>query len=218
MNRIFRVFLAGFFALLPLFATVAVTVWLVRFVIEYVGPNSTFGNLLTSIGLSLDEKALLPYLIGMVVIFVSTYIFGLLVETRIGPWFNAAVDALLLRVPVVGSLYQLSKRFVSVVNQQNDSGMQNMKPVWCFFGGDGGAAVLALLPSAAQIKLGTTEYVGILVPSAPMPVGGALIYVPDEWIQPADVGIDQLVSVYVSMGMTPPDRASDAASTSPVKT
>ena len=218
MNRIFRVFLAGFFALLPLIATVAVTVWLVRFVIEYVGPNSTFGSLLTSIGLSLDEKALLPYLIGMVVIFVSTYIFGLLVETRIGPWFNAAVDALLLRVPIVGSLYQLSKRFVSVVDQQNTSGMQNMKPVWCFFGGNGGAAVLALLPSAAQIKLGSTEYVGILVPSAPMPVGGALIYVPYDWIQPADVGIDQLVSVYVSMGMTPPDREPEPASAKPAKT
>jgi uncharacterized membrane protein len=218
MNRIFRVFVAGFFALLPLIATIAVTVWVVRFAIEYVGPDSTFGNLLTSIGLSLDEKSLIPYLIGLIVIFVSIYIFGLLVETRIGPWFNTAVDALLLRVPIVGSLYQLSKRFVSVVDQQNEGAMNNMKPVWCFFGGDGGAAVLALLPSADQITLGTTKYVGILIPSAPMPVGGALIYVPIEWIEPAEVGMDQLVSVYVSMGMTPPIAAPAADQAPPAKT
>jgi len=218
MNRIFRVFIAGFFALLPLIATVAITVWVVRFAIEYVGPDSTFGNLLTSIGLSLDEKALIPYLIGMVVIFLIVYIFGLLVETRIGPWFNAAVDGLLLRVPIIGSLYQLSKRFVSVVDQQGDGPMQNMKPVWCFFGGDGGAAVLALLPSAEPLHLGTTDYLGILVPSAPMPVGGALIYVPQSWIQPAEIGMDQLVSVYDSMGMTPPSPSQAAETAPPAKT
>ena len=39
---------------------------------------------------------------------------------------------------------------------------------------------------------------------APVPVGGALVYVPQEWIRPAEGGIDQLISVYVSMGMTPP--------------
>ncbi|MGI9475737.1 MAG: DUF502 domain-containing protein, partial [Hyphomicrobiaceae bacterium] len=122
----------------------------------------------------------------------------------IGPWFNGVVDRLLMQIPIVGSFYQVSKRFVSVVDTQDDAGIKNMTPVWCFFGGDGGAAVLALLPSASAINLGSTEYVGILVPSAPVPVGGALIYVPQDWIKPAEGGIDQLISVYVSMGMTPP--------------
>ena len=44
----------------------------------------------------------------------------------------------------------------------------------------------------------------MLVPSAPVPVGGCLIYVPAKWTKPADIGVDVLTSVYVSMGMTPP--------------
>jgi uncharacterized membrane protein len=44
----------------------------------------------------------------------------------------------------------------------------------------------------------------VLVPSAPVPIGGALIYVPEEWIKPADGGVERLMNVYVSMGVTPP--------------
>jgi uncharacterized membrane protein len=37
-----------------------------------------------------------------------------------------------------------------------------------------------------------------------VPVGGALIYVPSSWIKPADGGVETLMNVYVSMGVTPP--------------
>ena len=37
-----------------------------------------------------------------------------------------------------------------------------------------------------------------------MPFGGALIYVPSDWVEIADLKIDDLMSVYVSMGLTPP--------------
>jgi uncharacterized membrane protein len=42
----------------------------------------------------------------------------------------------------------------------------------------------------------------VLVPTAPVPVGGGLLYVPKEWVTPADVGVDGLTSIYVSMGIT----------------
>ncbi|MFY0614847.1 MAG: DUF502 domain-containing protein [Hyphomicrobiaceae bacterium] len=204
MRRIVRVFLAGLLALLPLTATIAVTIWLVRFAVEYIGPDSMIGGLLTSIGMSIDDKALLPYAVGLAVVLIIVFLFGLLVETSLGPWFHGVMDRLVSSIPVIGSLYQVSKRFVSVVDTQDQAGIKNMTPVWCFFGGDRGAAVLALMPSSSTINLGAADYVGILVPSAPVPVGGALVYVPQDWIKPAELGIDQLVSVYVSMGMTPP--------------
>lgn len=204
MRRIVRVFLAGLLALLPLVATVAVTILLVRFAIEYMGTGSIFGEVLTSIGLSIDNQASIPYLVGLAVVFGVVFLIGLLVETSIGPWFRRGVDGFVERIPVVGSFYQVSKRFVSAVDSSDEGGIRNMTPVWCFFGGDRGAAVLALLPSATTINLGSADYVAILIPSAPVPVGGALVYVPQDWIKPAESGIDELVSVYVSMGMTPP--------------
>jgi uncharacterized membrane protein len=76
--------------------------------------------------------------------------------------------------------------------------------VWCFFGGEGGAAVLALAPSAQPIDIAGRRYFAVLVPTAPIPFGGALIYVPVEWVRAANIGVDKLTGVYVSMGITPP--------------
>ena len=42
------------------------------------------------------------------------------------------------------------------------------------------------------------------VPTAPIPVGGGLLYVPVEWVKPAQIGMDTFTSIYVSMGITPP--------------
>jgi uncharacterized membrane protein len=215
MQRIMRVFLAGLLALLPLIATIAATIWLVNFAIQYIGPDSMFGSLLTSIGLGLDQKGPAPYLGGLIFMLGIVYIFGLIVSTSLGPWFHTLVDSLLLRIPIIGSLYQMSRRFVAVMDPSDEGGIKNMTPVWCFFGGDGGAAVLALLPSATPVHLGSSDYVGILVPSAPVPVGGALVYVPEDWVKPAEVGIDQLVSIYVSMGMTPPTSIPPSTSAQP---
>jgi len=54
------------------------------------------------------------------------------------------------------------------------------------------------------VAIGDKRYVPVLVPSAPVPFGGALIYVPQEWIKPAEGGVEGLMNVYVSMGVTPP--------------
>jgi uncharacterized membrane protein len=79
-----------------------------------------------------------------------------------------------------------------------------MSPVWCFFGGKGGAAVLGLMPSPEPVLIGEHSYLAVLVPSAPVPFGGALIYVPSDWVKPAEGGVERLMNVYVSMGVTPP--------------
>ena len=77
-----------------------------------------------------------------------------------------------------------------------------MRPVWCHFGGPGGATALALLSSAEPVLIDGRRCIAVLVPTAPVPVGGGLLYVPRDWVTPADVGIDGLTSIYVSMGIT----------------
>jgi uncharacterized membrane protein len=78
-----------------------------------------------------------------------------------------------------------------------------MQPVWCFFGGEG-AAVLALAPNPERMLIDGREYIAVLVPTAPVPVGGALIYVPSDWVRPANIGVDKLSAIYVSMGLNAP--------------
>ncbi len=207
MNRIARVFLAGFLTLLPLILTVAVTGWVVSILNQYVGPSSWFGQILVSLGIGVGAQSFAPYVIGLLALLLAIYVLGLLFESRIGDFVSDIMDRALTRIPIIGSVYELSKRFTSIVDTKNGGDLKSMTPVWCFFGGEPGAAVLALLPSAKPVAIGTQEYVGILVPSAPVPVGGALIYVPQSWLRPAEGGVDELMSVYVSMGVTAPTPA-----------
>lgn len=205
MKRLFRVFLTGLIALLPIVVTVVATLWLVDYASQYLRPDSRFGQMLISIGLSFDANSPVPYAIGLLSLVTAIWVFGLIVETSIGPWIMGFFEGILHRIPIVGSIFDVVKRMVSLMDKGGQDELENMSPAWCFFGGDkGGAAVLALLPTKEVVKIGSDEYLGILVPTAPVPIGGALIYVPAIWLEPAEGGVDHLMSVYVSMGVQPP--------------
>jgi uncharacterized membrane protein len=171
----------------------------------YAGPNSLIGRLIVLLGLNLVSSATAAYFLGFLTILGCIFLLGLVVETRLWPLVQTGLDSLISRVPLVSNVYDLSKRFVAIVDRGgNKDSLQSMRPVWCFFGGEGGAAVLGLMPSPEPVQIGEHSYVGLLVPSAPVPFGGALIYVPADWVKPADGGVERLMNVYVSMGVTPP--------------
>jgi uncharacterized membrane protein len=65
-------------------------------------------------------------------------------------------------------------------------------------------AVLALAPSPEPVQIDGRSYVAVLIPTAPVPFGGALLYVPAESVRPAEIGVERLTAIYVSMGITPP--------------
>ena len=212
MRRIFRAFFAGVFALLPIVLTVFGAVFLVDFIAHYVSADSTFGQLLISVGLTVDEDSPVPWGIGFLILFGAITAFGLIVESRIGPWIIGLFETPFRSIPVMGSIFDVVKRLTSVMDSSGSDDLQNMSPVWCFFGGDKtGAAVFGLLPTKETVSLGTQEYLGVLLPTAPVPFGGALIYVPANWIEPVDGAVDHLMSVYVSMGVQPPNGVKNAA-------
>lgn len=209
MGRILRTFLAGVLALLPIAVTVFVTAWIASLVAGYAGPDSLVGRLIialgASVGLDISPTSTAAYLIGLAIILGAIFVLGLLVESGLRSFISNSLDWLMMRIPIVSNVYDLSKRFVSLVDRGGGTdGFNSMRPVWCFFGGEGGAAVLGLMPSPEPVLIGEHSYLGLLVPSAPVPFGGALIYVPSDWVKPAEGGVERLMNVYVSMGVTPP--------------
>src|SRR5215472_7095791 len=200
----FRTFLAGFLVLLPLAVTITVIVWVGSFIYAYVGPNGPIGRILISIGFGLSGSPFAAYALGAVIVIGLIYLLGLGVESRLESRVRHLIDSLMQRIPFVGNLYDVTRRFVAIMDRREEDGLKSMSPVWCFFGGDGGAGVLGLLPMPKPIVIGGEPYHVVLVPSAPVPVGGALIYVPAAWVKPANVGVETLMSIYVSMGVTSP--------------
>ena len=116
MGRIARIFLAGLLVLLPILVTVIVTVWVAQLLQSYAGPNSLIGRLIVLLGLNLvvGYRRLLPRLShhsGCI------FLLGLVVETRLWPLVQTGLDSLISRVPLVSNVYDLSKRFVAIVDR-----------------------------------------------------------------------------------------------------
>lgn len=204
MTHLFRTFVSGLILLLPLIITLAVVAWLGQFIIDYVGPSSAVGHALMTIGFSFSASQIVAYVSGLILFLVIVYLLGLAVESRLRSHLSQFLDSTMRRIPVIGNLYDLIQRFVALMDKNDVEGLKSMSPVWCFFGGPESAAVLGLLPTPEPIMIGDTPYHAVLIPSAPLPVGGCLTYVPADWVQPADIGVEKLVSIYVSMGVTSP--------------
>jgi uncharacterized membrane protein len=204
MTKLVRPFIAGLFVVLPAVLTLVLLGWIGNLIYGFVGPGSLVGRGLVAIGIGFVSSQIVAYLIGIGVALVAIYLLGLVVETRVRQRVGALLDMLLNRIPLVGNVYDLAKRFVAIVDRKETDNVASMRPVWCFFGGEGSAAVLALCPQPEPIMIAGEAYTAVLVPSAPVPVGGALVYVPAKWVKPAEIGVELLTSIYVSMGMTAP--------------
>jgi len=195
--------LAGLLLLLPVALTAAVLVWAFSLVNRFVGPGSFVGGFFSAVGYSFSDHPDAAYAFGTLVLIAAIYALGLVAQLGLKSPLKRLAYLTLRRIPLVGSLYNLADRFVGILDQKEETDIGAMSPVWCFFGGEG-AAVLALAPSPQPVEIEGRRYLAVLVPTAPVPFGGALIYVPSEWVRPAEIGVDKLTAIYVSMGITPP--------------
>jgi len=204
LDKPLRTFIAGLIAVLPLAITIAVIIWIGSKILEYFGPNSLFGGFLTWLGLPFGVSKELAYLIGILYTLIGIFVLGILVQAGLQKGIQMVIQSIVRRIPLVGSLYELMHRFVAMFDKNEEADFKSMSPVWCTFGGEGGASVLALLPVPDPVILHGHRYYVILVPTSPIPVGGGLICVPEAWVRPAAFGIEGLTSIYVSMGVALP--------------
>jgi len=200
-----RPFFTGALALLPIVLTVAVVTWMARVVADFMGPGSLFGSLLEFIGLNISQTPGGAYFWGGLVAVLLIYLFGVAVEAGLkGHWEDFAAAAL-SRIPVIRTIYEASRRIVQMVRPRGSADLQSMTPVMCSFGGEGGTSFPAFMPTPETVTIQGIEHHVIMIPTAPVPFGGAIMCVPREWVSPLDCGIDGLFNMYMSMGTSVPD-------------
>ncbi len=202
-TRISQTFITGVIGVLPLALTFAVLAWLVVFLHDLAGPSSAFGKLLRSAGLTVTACEVLAYTIGLLGMIVLVYGLGLLAENGGSGSLKKTFDRAVQKVPLLGTVYDASKNVTSVFDRRGDS-LQGMKPVVCYFGSDRTAATPALMPTSAPVRLHGQEYRVIIVPTAPVPFGGALLCVKSDCVEPAECSLDEMLGIYMSMGVSAP--------------
>ena len=204
LQRLARSFLAGILAVLPLVIAVVIVAWVAGFVRQVLGPGTVIGAALTALGLRFVTNDTAAYLIGGLVVLGGVLAIGVAVEAGARNLVQRLSDLVMQRIPIVGSIYGTSKQLVTLFQKKDPDKLQGMKAVFCFFGEKTGAGILALLVSPEQFCINGRNYYIVIVPTAPVPVGGGLFFIPVEMVQATDVSVEGLMSIYVSMGVSAP--------------
>lgn len=211
--HLLRLLATGALAALPVAATVAIFAWLISLVLGWVGPDSVIGSLLVAIGLGSE---FLGYLIGIGMLLGGLIALGALVEAGLERGLARLVDGVMRRIPLVRQVYELVQKLVALFGQRDPNAARAMQGVWVRFGGaEGGAVVLALQTAAEVLVVDGQRCVAVLVPTAPVPIGGGLLFVPEAWVTPAALSVEAVTSLYVSMGVTAPQHLPVAVSLPP---
>ena len=203
-QRLLLFFLAGVFAIFPLVVTVAIVIWVAGFLEGFVGPETGIGHAVSRLGFNFASEGTLAYIVGWVVVMGIVFLLGVVVETGAKRIMQSIVDAVINRVPLINGIYNTSKQLVSMLDKQEQADLKGMSVVFCLFGENQGAGFLALLVSPQKFLIDDKYYQIVIVPTAPVPFGGGLLFVPTDAIQHADMSVDGLMSIYVSMGVTAP--------------
>ena len=198
-------FLAGVFATLPLVITVAVVIWVAGFVGRVIGPETYLGSWLAWLGMEYASNAKLAYPIGWAIVLGVVFVVGILVEVGAKRILSRLVEAFVQWIPIVGGIYGTSKQIVGMLDKKDEADLKGMSVVFCVFGQQAGCGLLALLVSPQKFEINGRDYMIVVVPTAPVPVGGGLIFVPADSVVDADMSVDGLMSIYVSMGVTAPE-------------
>jgi uncharacterized membrane protein len=204
MRRLVRFFLAGILAILPVMITVAIVAWVTGFVRQILGPGTLIGKGLTHLGLRFVTNDTVAYLVGGLLVLGCVLLLGVAVEEGAKNLLQHLLDLAMRRIPIISNIYGTSKQLVNLFEKKEPGQLQGMKAVFCFFGEKTGAGLLALLVSSEEYCINGRNFCIVIVPTAPVPVGGGLFFIPVEMIQPTEVSVEALMSIYVSMGVTAP--------------
>ncbi|RIA56102.1 DUF502 domain-containing protein [Dichotomicrobium thermohalophilum] len=205
-SRVTGTFLAGLIVLLPIVLTVVIIAWLVQILRDALGPGTFLGELLRRGGSALVENDTLAFWLGVAIALIGIWVLGAIVRTEARRGVQGAIDLLFARLPLVKGIYNPVARVIRLATEKGGGDLSGMDVVAVRFGGTDGTHILALLASHDRYYIGDQRRVMVYLPTAPLPMTGGLVLVPEDHITVVpDMKVDDLLKVYFSLGALAPE-------------
>ncbi len=199
IRKVLSPFATGLLFLAPVLLTLILLNWLSGYLIAALGPNTPLGQLLGKAGMFFTPSPFAAFWAGIGMAAVLVWLIGLAVQTRFRPQLEGGLDGLLSRIPGLGALYRPLAQFVRMMGPSSAGEMSGMSVVSVSFGEH--VEALALLTSPRLHDFGQGPRYLILIPTAPVPVGGGMLFVEASRVKPVpSMGVDDLAKLYVTMG------------------
>ncbi len=198
---------AGLLVIVPIFATFLVVGWLFRLTLRLLEPVVTR---VLSIWTTFDWIDSIPKsyvkasaaIVSFLVMFLLIYVLGFISQYVLGKKFISAWERILLRIPVVRSVYGAAKQVTEAVSLPNSTAFKTV--------------VLLEFPRPGFKSLGfLTGYVEdnkhvrwakVFIPTSPNPTTGFFELVAPDECEPANLSTEEAFKMIISGGIVCPAR------------
>lgn len=194
-------FLAGFFVVLPIAITIGIMGWMAGALRDWLGPGSSLGTVLRSVGLRFATNEAVASVVGYVVVLIAIWLLGAVVKSAARYGLKEGVDAAINRIPLISTIYGPVSQVVDMVKKDDRDEMKVMKVVYCDFGKEHGGGFLGLQASENVFRFGDQDCRLVYIPTSPVPMSGGIIFVPAKAVRPVDIDVEDLMQIYFSLGV-----------------
>lgn len=202
LSRFLGPFLTGLVFLAPVLITVILIQWIAGYVMALLGPSTLIGGLFASSGMLFTRTPELAFMFGLGLALAIIWVFGLLVQSR-ATSLQGQFDRLLGRLPIIGGFYRPLAQIVRMVGKSPSGELQGMAVALIRFGP--AVEIMGLLATPQIFDLGQGPQHLVMLPTAPVPIGGALMFVSVDSVRLVpELGVDDMAKFYVSMGTIAP--------------
>jgi uncharacterized membrane protein len=204
-RRIRAYFITGLIAILPMLLTIFVMKWVAGMLNGYIGPRTLFGQFLQSVGYKFSpiSNLTLAYFLGVLLLLLSIFVLGVLLESGARNLMTAIAQRTVYQLPLVRAVYRTTDKFVNLMPGGDVENLKGMRVVYVRFGtSDESPGTLALMPSMDVFNLGGKDHWIVIIPTAPIPVGGAMLFVPTGSVFSTNMSIDAFAGSFVSLGVS----------------
>ena len=184
-QKIRRIFLAGIFTAIPAYITIQVLRFLFGFMDRILAP---YIQRITGIHI--------PGL-GLVMMLLFLFALGLLVTNFLGRQLYAYFERVLLKVPIVSTVYTTTKQIVQTFSPENRSSFREV--VWLEYPRIG-IWSLGFVTGMTNSKDGKLYY-NIFIATTPNPTSGFVLFVPKADTIPSNLSIEEGFKLLISGGM-----------------
>jgi len=211
VSRARRIFITGLVILLPLVITITLLYFLFKIVNAYVTPlvrrlidlivSGVFGAALRDFEPFLRQ---LTVPLGLLLTLLLVFLVGLLGTNLIGRRFLKAFDRLMLRIPLVKSVYGAAQQLMQTIRFSHRAGFSRVVLVEYPRRGVWTMGFLTQGYPGGLVDHERGDLVSVFLPTTPNPTSGWLAVVPRAEVHLLDLSVEDGVKFIISGGIVGP--------------
>ena len=225
MKSLKRYFIRGLAVLLPAAVTIWIFIWIYKLIQNTIGwlINKLIVLILTAILQPTDTTARqgierfwldgLGSLAGFIIALVIVFILGIMLANVIGRRMWRSAEQLIGNLPMVRRVYPYVKQVSDFLLSQDEKTKFISRVVAFEYPRRGIWTVGFVTGRGMKYKDGEkqSELISILVPTAPSPLSGYMVLIPEEDVVPLDMTVEEAMRFVISDGVITPSYIIDEA-------